>query len=98
MLSFAFIIFGQTAVAAQPGKGSLDHPALWEDFEAGAGLFDDLEGKAPAWNQVSSPVEEFASISSVGEVLHSGAVNDHGKNEFRGCLPLKPNLWALVAF
>ena len=29
--------------------------------------FDDLEGKAPAWNQVSNPVEEFASISCVGE-------------------------------
>ena len=67
MLSFAFIIFGQTAVAAQPGKGSLDHPALWQDFEAGDGPFDDLEGKAPARNQVSNPVEEFASISCVGE-------------------------------
>ena len=104
MLSFAFIIFGQTAITPEPGKSALNNPTLWQDLETRSVAFDDFEGESAARNQGGRPFQEFTSISSIGEdfadpakveeggeqefraiaVLHSRAVNDHGKDEAKG--------------
>src|SRR5271168_1764288 len=41
-------VFCKTTVAVEPGDGSFDDPAAWQQFEAfgGIGSFDDLDGPA----------------------------------------------------
>ena len=84
MLSFAFIIFGQTAITPEPGKSALNDPTLWEDLETGCVAFDDFEREAPARNQGGGPFQEFTSISTVGkDFAHPAKVEEGGEQEFR---------------
>ena len=44
-----FVVFGETAVSAEPGEGALDHPTLWQHVEAvGGGVPGNGDEKAVA--------------------------------------------------
>ena len=62
-----FEVFGQAAVAIEPGKGAFDDPAAGEDFETkGVGhALDDLDAPPAEFGEC---LEEFiAGIGAVGE-------------------------------
>jgi len=83
-LSLAFIIFGQAAITTKPGKGTLNHPTLWQDLEARGVAFDDFEGEPPSGNQRGRPFEKLTGISSIGkDFAHPAKVEEGGKQEFR---------------
>ena len=84
MLSFAFVIFGQTAITTKPGKGALYDPTLRQDFETRCVALDDFESESPARNQGGRPFQELTSISSIGEdFAHPAKVEQGGEQEFR---------------
>src|ERR1700678_3741511 len=66
-------VFGEAAVATEPGKGSLDHPSFWLGFECpkalGSGddldspfakIGDRVEQLVPAVDTVSEDVPQFS--------------------------------------
>src|SRR4051812_36792465 len=62
----ALEVLGEAAVAAEPGEGALDHPAPWQQVEAGgvARPPDDLELQSLARGGVQS---DIAMIAGIGE-------------------------------
>jgi hypothetical protein len=82
MTGFAFIIFGQTAIAAKPSEGAFDDPALGEDLEAGEGAFDDLEVEAATGNHGVCPRQELSGIAAVSEdPAHPAEVEQSGEQK-----------------
>src|SRR3954463_10572760 len=62
-----FEVFGEAAASAEPGEGSLNHPASRQELEAfDAGWpLDDLDGPRPAMGERVSKL--FAAIDAVGK-------------------------------
>src|SRR4051794_711399 len=62
----ALEVLGEAAVAAEPGEGALDHPAPWQQVEAGGVTrpLDDLELQSLARGGVQS---DIALIAGIGE-------------------------------
>ena len=59
-------VFGEAAVAVEPGKGSLDHPAAWQEVETGAiGPLDDLD-PPPAMSS-QRRCQLVAGIAAIGK-------------------------------
>ena len=69
MLGFDFIVLGKAPVAAQPGKGSLHDPTMREHLKAAGGLLDDLDLSRLADALGLEPLQEFASVPSIGPNL-----------------------------
>src|SRR6266568_3132692 len=61
-----FVVFGETAVATEPGEGALDHPTLWQHVEAlGGGVLGNGDEKAIA-ERLAGGFDHRAGIAAVG--------------------------------
>lgn len=63
-----FVIFAESASAAEPREGALDDPAARQEFEVGqfGAMFDDLEPGAALRPQGANPGDERAGITAIG--------------------------------
>lgn len=59
------VILAQAAIAAEPGEGSFDNPALGQDHEAGhiVAAFDDLQDPVA---QLPRPLDQLSGVAAVG--------------------------------
>ncbi len=63
-----FVIFAESARAAEPSKGSFDDPASGQDLEAMEcfRMLDNFQPGATAGTQGPHPLDERASVATVG--------------------------------
>jgi len=64
-------VLGEAAVAVEPRKGALDHPAAGQDDKSGGGIgaFDDLD--RPPADLIERGIELGAAVGAVGKTWRS---------------------------
>jgi len=82
MIGFDLVVFGEAVVMIEPGKGTLDDPALGQNAKSRAQFWHDLQSCALSAESFSRPTHQGPGITSIGKnhpqpAKPAGFVDDH---------------------
>lgn len=67
MVGFDFVVASQAAIEGEPGVGSFDDPAAWQNGKARRlSLVDDFQSGAAPQAHGMHPIDEFAGVAAIG--------------------------------